>query len=188
MDKYKGTIKGINTLQGILSMPVVPSRNYQKKVVIPNKEKQIIRPDAGYDALQRVTVAAIPSNYGRISFNGYELKYWAIPHVAFLVSYRENKETWDRLLKAVKFIDKLDTKSTRPIAPAPIDVDYDYEPYQIDGLYKIFYSKNFLLCDDVGVGKSGQYIGYINLTNKIKGKINPKYLPNPENKTNADSQ
>lgn len=24
--------------------------------------------------------------------------------------------------------------------------------------------------------------------NKIKGKINPKYLPNPENKTNADSQ
>ena len=74
MDKYKGTIKGINTLQGILSMPVVPSRNYQKKVVIPNKEKQIIRPDAGYDALQRVTVPAIPSNYGRISFNGYELK------------------------------------------------------------------------------------------------------------------
>ena len=55
-------------------MPVVPSRNYQKKVVIPNKEKQIIRPDAGYGALQRVTVAAIPSNYGRISFNGYELK------------------------------------------------------------------------------------------------------------------
>lgn len=105
-------------------------------------------------------------------FNGYELKYWAIPHVAFLVSYRENKETWDRLLKAVKFIDKLDTKSTRPIAPPPIDVDYDYEPYQIDVIYKIFYSKNFLLCDDVGVGKSGSYIGYINLTNKIKGKIN----------------
>lgn len=42
MDKYKGTVKGINTLQGILSVPVVPSRNYQKKVVIPNKEKQII--------------------------------------------------------------------------------------------------------------------------------------------------
>lgn len=31
MDKYKGTVKGINTLQGILSVPVVPSRNYQKK-------------------------------------------------------------------------------------------------------------------------------------------------------------
>ena len=28
----------------------------------------------GHAALSRVTVAAIPSNYGRISFNGYELK------------------------------------------------------------------------------------------------------------------
>lgn len=74
MDTYKGTIKGKGTLQGILSMPLVPSRNYQKKVVIPHKEEQIIRPDAGYAALQRVTVAAIPSNYGRISFNGYDLK------------------------------------------------------------------------------------------------------------------
>ena len=30
--------------------------------------------DGGYTALFKVTVAAIPSNYGRISFNGYELK------------------------------------------------------------------------------------------------------------------
>nr|DAX27961.1 MAG TPA: hypothetical protein [Caudoviricetes sp.] len=43
-------------------------------MVIPHKEEQIIRPYAGYAALQRVTVAAIPSNYGRISFNGYDLK------------------------------------------------------------------------------------------------------------------
>lgn len=51
-------------------------------------------------------------------FNGYELKYWAIPHVAFLVSYRENKETWDRLLKAVKFIDKLDKRQDQ--SPLPL--------------------------------------------------------------------
>ena len=37
-------------------------------------DKQIITADSGYAALSKVTVAAIPSNYGRISFNGYELK------------------------------------------------------------------------------------------------------------------
>ena len=46
----------------------------QEKVVVPGAEEQIITADGGYTALSKVTVAAIPSNYGRISFNGYELK------------------------------------------------------------------------------------------------------------------
>lgn len=63
-----------NTLVGILSMPQVPSRDYQEKYVIPADQEQLITAESGHAALSRVTVAAIPSNYGRISFNGYELK------------------------------------------------------------------------------------------------------------------
>lgn len=62
------------SLVGILSMPQAPSEVYQEKRIIPAAQKQIITADSGYAALSKVTVAAIPSNYGRISFNGYELK------------------------------------------------------------------------------------------------------------------
>ena len=46
----------------------------QDKTIVPGAEEQTITADIGYTALSKVTVAAIPSNYGRISFNGYELK------------------------------------------------------------------------------------------------------------------
>ena len=62
------------SLVGILSMPQAPSEVYQEKRIIPATQEQIITADGGYTALSKVTVAAIPSNYGRISFNGYELK------------------------------------------------------------------------------------------------------------------
>lgn len=63
-----------NTLVGILSMPQVPSEDYQEKKIVPSEEEQIVEADYGHIALSKVTVAAIPSNYGRISFNGYDLK------------------------------------------------------------------------------------------------------------------
>lgn len=63
-----------NSLIGILAMPQAPSRDFQEKCIVPSDEEQIIMADGGYTALFKVTVAAIPSNYGRISFNGYELK------------------------------------------------------------------------------------------------------------------
>ena len=63
-----------NTLVGILSMPQAPSSAFQEKRIIPSSQEQVITADGGYTALSKVTVAAIPSNYGRISFNGYELK------------------------------------------------------------------------------------------------------------------
>nr|UWG82361.1 MAG: hypothetical protein [Bacteriophage sp.] len=63
-----------NTLVGILSMPQAPSSAFQEKCIIPAAQEQVITADGGYTALSKVTVAAIPSNYGRISFNGYELK------------------------------------------------------------------------------------------------------------------
>ena len=63
-----------NSLIGILSLPQAPSGGYQEKCIIPSDEEQVVTADSGHAALSRVTVAAIPSNYGRISFNGYELK------------------------------------------------------------------------------------------------------------------
>lgn len=74
MERFKGTVKGKSTLNGILSMPVSPSSAYQEKTVVPTDTEQVIEADKGYTGLRKVTVAAIPSNYDRISFNGYELK------------------------------------------------------------------------------------------------------------------
>ncbi len=63
-----------NALVGILSVPQGVFGGYQEKSVVPSDQEQVITADGGYAALSKVTVAAIPSNYGRISFNGYELK------------------------------------------------------------------------------------------------------------------
>ena len=63
-----------NNLVGILSMTQAPSGDFQEKCIVPSDEEQVVTADSGHAALSRVTVAAIPSNYGRISFNGYELK------------------------------------------------------------------------------------------------------------------
>lgn len=63
-----------NTLVGVLSMPQRPAEAYHEKRIIPAPQEQVIVADRGYAALSKVTVTAIPSNYGRISFNGYELK------------------------------------------------------------------------------------------------------------------
>ena len=60
-----------NNLVGILSMPQAPSGDFQERCIVPSDEEQVVTADSGHAAL---SVAAIPSNYGRISFNGYELK------------------------------------------------------------------------------------------------------------------
>ena len=74
MERYKGSLEGKSTLCGLFSLPQAPSGDYQEKRIVPSDEEQVITADSGHAALSRVTVAAIPSNYGRISFNGYELK------------------------------------------------------------------------------------------------------------------
>lgn len=74
MNNLQGGMSHKKKLQGRLSMPLQPSGSYQKKVVIPGDTEQVIRVDSGYTGLLEVTVAAIPSNYGKITFNGYILK------------------------------------------------------------------------------------------------------------------
>ena len=43
---------------------------YQDKTVTPSETAQVVRADPGYGALSRVTVEAIPSNYGKITWDG----------------------------------------------------------------------------------------------------------------------
>ncbi len=74
MNHLQGRLNHKKKLQGQLSMPLKPSGTYQKKVIIPGDTEQVVRADDGYNGLLEVTVAAIPSNYGKITFNGYILK------------------------------------------------------------------------------------------------------------------
>ena len=44
----------------------------QEKSITPTREEQTVLPDAGH-CLSKVTVAAIPENYGLITYNGYSI-------------------------------------------------------------------------------------------------------------------
>ena len=46
---------------------------YQSKTVTPTQSTQVIQPDSGYDALDKVTVNPIPDCYGLITWDGSTL-------------------------------------------------------------------------------------------------------------------
>lgn len=50
-------------------------KDVQEKEAIPSEERQEIVPDYGY-LLSKVTVDAIPPNYGRIAWDGTALKVY----------------------------------------------------------------------------------------------------------------
>lgn len=45
----------------------------QERTITPTEVDQIVEPEAGFSALSQVFVKAIPSNYGRIEWNGSTL-------------------------------------------------------------------------------------------------------------------
>ena len=61
----------LSAVQGLTAK--VSSNAYAKmqtKEITPTEEEQIIVPDPGYVGLSRITVTAIPSNYGRVIYDG----------------------------------------------------------------------------------------------------------------------
>ena len=45
----------------------------EKREVIPSDKVQRVTPGDGYGGLEEVTVAAIPSNYGKITYDGSKI-------------------------------------------------------------------------------------------------------------------
>lgn len=69
------TVQGLGgSLSSVQGFSATMSNNInikvQTKSVEPADEEQVIVADAGFVALSKVTVGAIPSNYGKISWNG----------------------------------------------------------------------------------------------------------------------
>lgn len=66
-------VSSVATLQGTIMMPSTGGP-LQSKTITPNAVVQAINCDAGYYGLSCVTVEAIPSNYGRIDYNGFNIR------------------------------------------------------------------------------------------------------------------
>lgn len=47
--------------------------NLQKKSIVPSNERQVLFPDRGYSGMNVVVVEPIPSNYGKITYDGSKI-------------------------------------------------------------------------------------------------------------------
>ena len=71
--KLTGAISGGGSMSGTISMQRAQTVHLQSKTVVPTDAEQVVTPDSGYMGLERVTVAPIPANYGKISYDGVQL-------------------------------------------------------------------------------------------------------------------
>lgn len=70
----KGTLTVKRRLRGRLWIPmVVEQLTMQEKTVTPGANTQVVTPDGSNACLTKVTVQAIPSNWGRITWDGEKL-------------------------------------------------------------------------------------------------------------------
>lgn len=69
-----GRIKGAAGIHGKIIRCGGGGGNLQPSVTVtPTQQTQTLTPGAGYDGLKQVVVEAIPSNYGKISYDGHTL-------------------------------------------------------------------------------------------------------------------
>lgn len=60
-------------ITGTLSIPTFREKEQVEKVITPTQAEQVLAPEAGTE-FSKVTVKPIPSNYGRISFDGIAIR------------------------------------------------------------------------------------------------------------------
>lgn len=60
-------------MTGTIAMQRAQSVHLQSKTVVPGDVEQVVTANSGYTGLERVAVAPIPSNYGKISYDGVQL-------------------------------------------------------------------------------------------------------------------
>lgn len=74
MKELNGVLTSSGTLTGTLEINTgYRPGKLQEKDVIPAEVEQVITADAGYAGLSSVTVNAIPSNYGKITYDGIKI-------------------------------------------------------------------------------------------------------------------
>lgn len=70
----RGRVGAGNCITGQITLPVADKEiTLQTQIVTPTEQEQTITADSGFDGLKSVIVQPIPSNYGKITFNGVYL-------------------------------------------------------------------------------------------------------------------
>lgn len=70
----EGKLTIVGRLKGRLWTPsVIEQLTMQEKTVTPGANTQVVTPDGSNACLTKVTVQAIPSNWGRITWDGEKL-------------------------------------------------------------------------------------------------------------------
>lgn len=83
MEKITAKIEGTSAIEATVTSGIegisctlekqVAAIRLEKRKVIPSDEAQHIIPREGYGGLQEVTVAPIPQNYGKITYDGSQI-------------------------------------------------------------------------------------------------------------------
>lgn len=72
-----GTLSGESEIVGVISTPsIIKNSDYDGSYTITPGDQPVVLQTQGHNMESNVVVEAIPSNYGRISYNGSILTVW----------------------------------------------------------------------------------------------------------------
>ena len=76
-DNIYGTLSGESEIVGVLSTPVtIKNTDYKGSYAVTPGEQPVVLQTQNHNMTENLIVGAIPSNYGRISYNGSVLTVW----------------------------------------------------------------------------------------------------------------